>query len=81
MKTTLLIDSFGCLQGWQGEHLPTHFKGTIYKVNNKDCELFIQNDFEVYHALDNLTKDEQEFIKKGYILVTENFPSEYFICD
>ena len=81
MKTTLKIDAMGSLHAWIGEvTLNTSRKYMpVNAANGKESDLFIQNDTgDVIDCISNLPEDEQEMLNRGYWIVTENFPSEYF---
>ena len=78
MIATLQLDSMGSLHAWKGEHNPYRKSGYLYTVNGKEAELFIA-DWEVDYALEHLTEEEREHLKRGYSLITKNLPSDYFM--
>lgn len=83
MITTVTLDAMGCLHAWEGEvilkwrskYLPVNAE------NNKESDLFIQNDGDVLDCISNLPEDEQELLNRGYWFKTEHLPSDYFIKD
>ncbi len=68
----------GCLHVWEGDVIPSGGALT-WKVNGKWADLFIQNEADCFHFLENLTNKERNLIHMGYRITTRNVPSDYFI--
>jgi hypothetical protein len=78
MLCTIKEDSMGCLHVWEGESTPVGYKYT-WKANGREADLYIQNEGDCFHFLENLTNKERNLIHMGYHITTRNVPSDYFI--
>lgn len=75
---TLKIDAMGSLHMWEGEGVPEHYSKYGWKMDGREADVYIQNDFEVENILNDLPEDERDHLKRGYHITTTNISDEYF---
>lgn len=78
-ETTVQKDGMGSLHMWKGNQNIVKVGTYLYKTKDgRDADVFVQNSDDVEAVLGNLNPEDREHVEKGFKLVTNEIPDEYF---
>jgi hypothetical protein len=76
-RTTLIIDSHGCLHIWKGFRKITYHP-TLPKASGSEADLFIQSCDAIETIRDYITPRQANQLENGYVINCTTLPDEYF---
>ena len=80
-EITLQMNKMGHVHMWKGTGKIVKTGKYNYSMNDKEADVYFQNDQDVDAILNDLTPSERSEIEKGYTIVTKNIPDDYFQID